>query len=172
MQRKICTSVSIVLSITRQNRSDWWHSCNDSLALLQSTEFKKGSGEKTLQFGAICDKERHIYGLCIKTSNPADPRMRPFDVRIYGDAFYEPASGLSLRRYELPEKSKTIWNRLCWIQTAANNLHCNVSTSYFKKLFLRKICCSLIHEQTFAMAYTLKISIFGISHFSTELQWW
>ena len=107
---------------------------------------KKGPGEKTLHFGAICDKPRHMYGLCIKTSNPADLRMGTFALRVYGDALHKPASGLSLCRYELPEKSKTIWNRLCGIQTAANNLHCNVSISYFKKRFLRKICCSLIHE--------------------------
>ena len=42
------------------------------------TVSSKKTGLKTLQLGTICVKQRHMYGLCSKTSNPADLRMRPF----------------------------------------------------------------------------------------------
>jgi hypothetical protein len=41
-----------------------------------------------------------------KNLKPSGPENAALFFRIDGDAFYKTASGLSLRRYELPEKSK------------------------------------------------------------------
>jgi hypothetical protein len=43
-----------------------------------------------------------------KNLKPSRPANAAFSFRIYGDALYKTASGLCLRRYELPEKNMII----------------------------------------------------------------